>query len=361
MNEQHLLLALSRLRGCSQAQALEAYQKFGSAQAVFESGKDAPEKLQAALKNAPEAFNWAEQQAEYCQSKSIRILGFDDADYPERLRNCADAPLLLFYRGTAQLNAPHILSVVGTRHITEYGKDLCRHLLQDLARLLPDTLIVSGLAYGVDIHAHRNALEYKLPTIGVLAHGLDRIYPASHRDTAIRMLEAGGLLTEYPSNTKPDKGNFVRRNRIVAGIADATIVVESAAKGGALITAHLAQNYNRDVFAYPGRIGDLYSEGCNRIIAQQTAQLVTSAEDITLALQWTQPKTLQPIQRELFPELSPEEECICKSLADGRPHTISNLVTATALPFNKVNTLLLSMELRGIIKVLPGGMYRLLK
>ena len=175
------------------------------------------------------------------------------------------------------------------------------------------------------------------------------------------MLEAGGLLTEYPSNTKPDKGNFVRRNRIVAGIADATIVVESAAKGGALITAHLAQNYNRDVFAYPGRIGDPYSEGCNRIIAQQTAQLVTSAEDITLALQWTQQETLQPIQRELFPELSPEEKCICKSLADGRPHTISNLVTATALPFNKVNTLLLSMELRGLIKVLPGGMYRLLK
>ena len=162
MNEQHFLLALSRLRGCSQAQALEAYQKFGSAQAVFESGKDAPEKLQAALKNAPEAFKWAEQQAEFCQSKSIRILGFDDADYPERLRNCADAPLLLFYRGTAQLNVPHILSVVGTRHITEYGKDLCRHLLQDLARLLPNTLIVSGLAYGVDIHAHRNALEYKL-------------------------------------------------------------------------------------------------------------------------------------------------------------------------------------------------------
>ena len=360
MNEQLYTLALSHLRGCSQAQALEAYTTYGSASAVFKTGTDAPPKLQAALKNAPEALRWAEQEIDYCQSKAIRILSYSDPDYPERLRNCGDAPLILFYRGKADLNALHILSIVGTRHITEYGKDLCRHLLQDFATLVPDVLIISGLAYGVDIHAHRNALDNHLPTVGVLAHGLDRIYPAAHRDTAISMLNTGGLLTEYPSNTKPDKGNFVRRNRIVAGISDATIVVESAAKGGALITAQLAQNYNRDVFAFPGRIGDTYSEGCNRIIAQQEAQLVTSAEDITLALQWTHEKTIQPIQRELFPALSPEEEMICRNLADGKPQTISNIVNATALPFNRVNALLLAMDLRGILKALPGGLYRLL-
>lgn len=182
------------------------------------------------------------------------------------MRECDDAPLALFYRGNADLNTLHIINIVGTRHATPYGQDICTRFLADLSALYPDTLIVSGLAYGIDIHAHRAALQNHFKTIGVLAHGLDRIYPAEHRKTAVSMLEQGGLLTEFTSGTNPDRQNFVKRNRIVAGMSDATVVIESAAKGGALITAELAESYHRDCFAFPGRCNDEYSIGCNNLI-----------------------------------------------------------------------------------------------
>lgn len=182
------------------------------------------------------------------------------------MRECDDAPLALFYRGNADLNTLHIINIVGTRHATPYGQDICTRFLADLSVLCPNTLIVSGLAYGIDIHAHRAALQNHFKTIGVLAHGLDRIYPAEHRKTAISMLEQGGLLTEFTSGTNPDRQNFVKRNRIVAGMSDATVVIESAAKGGALITAELAESYHRDCFAFPGRCNDEYSIGCNNLI-----------------------------------------------------------------------------------------------
>ncbi|MBR1711833.1 MAG: DNA-processing protein DprA [Alloprevotella sp.] len=364
MKETVYALALTRLHGLSQANAQRCYEHYGSAEAVFADRNPSEQRLRDALPYHAEALRWAEEEMAFCEENRIRVLCMNDPDYPERLRQCADAPLVLFYRGTADLNAHHLVSVVGTRHITEYGRDLCRHFTEDIAHLLPDAIIVSGLAYGVDIHAHRGALQQGLETIGVLAHGFDRIYPAHHRETAAQMTHQGGLLTEYPIRTVPDKGNFVRRNRIIAGLSEATVIVESAAKGGALITASLALDYNRDVYAFPGRTSDPYSAGCNALIRTNGAGLITSAEDFALAQGWiTEREDAKgaPVQREFFPELSDEERRLVDILHEADKKTISQLVTEAGLPFNRTNALLLGLELKGILKGLPGGLYRLLK
>lgn len=363
MEELRHTLALGFLKGLGQSRALQCYQHYGSATAALTDRDPSEPRLKAALAFLPDALRRADRELEFCARNGIRILPIGSPDYPVRLLNTPDAPLALFYRGTTALDARRVVAVVGTRHITEYGKDLCRHLCADLRRLLPDVLIVSGLAYGVDIHAHREALACGLDTVAVLAHGLDRIYPSAHRDTAARMTRQGGLLTEYPTATNPDKGNFVRRNRIVAGLADATIVVESAAKGGALITAHLARDYNRDVFAFPGRTGDTYSVGCNNLIRNNIAALATCAEDITLAMQWTEPKEkkVAAIQRELFPDLTPDEQQVAKLLGEADTLTTAQLLDGIALPFNKLNALLFGLELKGVVKSMPGGRFRLLK
>ena len=234
--------------------------------------------------------------------------------------------------------------------------------MHDLQELLPDVLIVSGLAYGIDIQAHRCALECGFDTVGVLAHGLDRIYPAVHRQTAVQMLQQGGLLTEFPSGTNPDRQNFVRRNRIIAGISDATIVVESAEKGGALITADIAESYHRDCFAFPGRIDAPYSAGCNQLIRNNRAVLLQSAEELIKAMNWdVQPTAPATIQRQLFPELSDEESTICKLLEkhpDGLQ--INTLVVETNIPINRITGILFELEMKGVIRTLAGGMYRLL-
>lgn len=228
--------------------------------------------------------------------------------------------------------------------------------------LCPNALIVSGLAYGIDIHAHRAALQHHFKTIGVLAHGLDRIYPAEHRKTAVSMLEQGGLLTEFTSGTNPDRQNFVKRNRIVAGMSDATVVIESAAKGGALITAELAESYHRDCFAFPGRYNDEYSIGCNNLIRKNQAVLITSAEDLVKAMGWeSSPKTEKTVQRELFPDLSEEEERIVKRLGK-MPEglQINTLVIDTNIPVNRMSALLFELEMKGVIRALAGGVYRLI-
>lgn len=255
MREEELkyALALTRLRGVSQNAALKLYDHYGTAQAVFENRKEVQGKVGEALADWTEVLNWAEKELEFCEKNRIKVFLRHDEDYPARLNECDDAPLVFYYRGNANLNARHVISIVGTRRITEYGRTVCQTFLRDLQALSPECLVVSGLAYGVDIHAHRACLEAGLPTVGILAHGLDRIYPALHRTTAAQMLNHGGLLTEYPTMTIPDKGNFIRRNRIVAGLSEATVVVESAEHGGALVTANLAVGYNRDVFAFPGR------------------------------------------------------------------------------------------------------------
>lgn len=356
-------LALTFLRGLSAAQALKCYRHYGSATAVVEDDAPAEPKLQQARAALPEALERAKAELDFCESHNIRVLCLNDEAYPARLRECADAPLALYYRGTADLNAQRIVSVVGTRRITEQGKDICFHLCQDLSRLVPDAVVVSGLAYGVDICAHRGALNGGLQTIGVLAHGLDRIYPSSHRQTARQMLSQGGLLTEYASGTPSDKGNFVQRNRIVAGMADATIVVESARKGGALITAQLAQDYNRDVFAFPGRPTDEFSAGCNNLIRDNRAALVTSAEDVALALGWATKETMQglPVQQDLFPELTDGEQAVISLMREGGSMTLSQMSRASGLTFSQLNAMLLSLEMRGVVRALPGSIYRLIR
>lgn len=225
----------------------------------------------------PEVLRRAEKELEFVTRNNIQTYFISDEEYPQRLRDCSDAPLLLYYRGNAEFNVNRVISIVGTRNSTPYGRQLCDSFIEEISQLCPDTLIISGLAYGIDIHAHKAAVKHKAPTIGVLAHGLDRIYPDAHRYVAAQMEEHGGLLTEFVSGTEPERYNFVRRNRIVAGMSDATIVIESADKGGSLITADLASSYCRQVFAAPGRVGDVQSIGCNKLIANHKADLLLSA------------------------------------------------------------------------------------
>lgn len=368
-DEQIYTLALTRIPGLGLMGAYNLVRTLGSASAIFQHRKELKEllpevsdKLIKAL-DCPEAFHRAEEELKYAEKNQIQCITLNDAAYPSRLKECEDAPLALFYRGNAPLNALKVISMVGTRHATTYGEGLCQSFIRELKELRPDVLIVSGLAYGIDICAHRAALQHGFATIGVLAHGLDRIYPGAHRKTAIDMMDHGGLLTEFMSGTNPDRQNFVKRNRIVAGMSDATIVVESAIKGGALITAELAESYHRDCFAFPGRTTDIYSAGCNEIIRNNRASLLSSAEDFVNAMGWnlTNNKTKDVIQRELFPELSEEEKKIVQVLhrnPDGIQ--INTLVVETNIPINRISAILFELEMKGVVRALAGGVYRLL-
>lgn len=360
-------MALTRVHGLSLMFARGLYERAGGAVEVMAHRKDlralwpeATDKLVYALQQSDEAIVRAQTEWEFVQQKHIRCIPFGSEDYPAPLRECPDAPLVLYWLGNKPLQRPHVVSMVGTRKITQYGKDLCASFVRDLALACPDTLIVSGLAYGVDIHCHKAALDNGLDTVAVLAHGLDTIYPALHRRTAVRMTEQGGLLTEYMSHTNADKGNFVRRNRIVAGLSQATIVVESAAKGGALITAELANEYNREVCAFPGRTGDEYSAGCNKLIAREQAHLISGIDDFLRFTGWvTQQATTQPRQRELFPELPPDELAVYNALQGKENVGINQLVVAAAIPYHRVQAALMELELNGIAETLGGARYRL--
>lgn len=363
-------LALTRVPGLGLIGAYNLIRAVGNAKDIFLHRKelsewipDVSDKLIHAL-DCPEAFKRAEEELLYAERNNICCLTIHDERYPSRLRECEDAPLVLFYQGNANLNALHVVSMVGTRHSTAYGQELCQAFVADLAEACPDVLIVSGLAYGIDIHSHRAAVHHHLPTVGVLAHGLDRIYPAAHRQTAIEMMDYGGLLTEFMCGTNPDRQNFVKRNRIVAGMADAVIVVESAAKGGALITAELAESYHRDCFAFPGRVTDLYSVGCNELIKNNRASLILSADDFVKAMGWNASKRRrqEAIQRELFPELSEEETRIVQVLQEAEGCMQINVLTVkTNLPINHLSALLFELEMKGVVQALAGGMYRLIQ
>lgn len=367
-NEQIYMLALTRISGLGQVGAYNLVKTMGSASAVFQNRTQLPQfipeatnKLVKALDDT-EAFKRAEEELLYAERNHIQCITIDDEKYPSRLRECEDAPLALFYRGNAPLNALRVISIVGTRHATPYGQDLCNSFIADLAEAVPDILITSGLAYGIDIYAHRAALQNGLNTVGVLAHGLDRIYPSAHRNTAVKMLEQGGLLTEFMSGTNPDKQNFVKRNRIVAGMADATIVVESAAKGGALITAELAESYHRDCFAFPGRTHDEFSAGCNGLIRNNRAALITCADDFLQAMGWSTESRQKPknIQRQLFPDLTNEEQTIVNLLQKSPDGTqINTLVVDANIPINRMSALLFELELKGLVRPMAGGVYRL--
>ena len=368
-DEQLHTLALTRIPGLGLTGAYHLLKTVGSATEIFRNRTqlirqypEIPQRLIKAL-DCPEAFQRAEKELNYIEKNHIQCIPLNDEDYPSRLRECEDAPIALFYRGNADLNALRIVSMVGTRHATPYGKELCDSFIAELSELLPDVLIVSGLAYGIDIHSHRTALQYGIKTIGVLAHGLDRIYPSVHRNSAIEMMEHGGLLTEFMSGTNPDRQNFVKRNRIVAGIADATVVVESAAKGGALITADIAGSYHRDCFAFPGRPSDEFSTGCNELIRNNRAALITSAKDFIQAMNWdaNMDKRQKNIQRELFIDLNDEEQAIVQILQQCPEGVqINTLVVKTNIPINRMSALLFELEMKGIVKALAGSIYRMI-
>ncbi len=304
-------------------------------------------------------FDRAEEELMFIEKNKIKSFFYLDKEYPLRLKQCHDSPLMLYFKGTADLNVPKVVALVGTRKATEYGRDMCRKLVEGLKEY--NTLIVSGLAYGIDTWSHKAALDNNLQTVGVLGHGLDRVYPFANRALAEKMEETGGLLSEYTSNTIPDRENFPMRNRIIAGMSDAVVVVEAGEKGGALITAEIANSYNRDVFAVPGRIGDPHSEGCNKIIKINKAALIQSAKDISYLLNWDDFKIQKKnIQRQLFLNLTPDEELIVNLLKEKGDLDVDTLLAGTMLLPAKAAIILLNMEFEGILRCLPGKVYRLI-
>lgn len=361
-------IALTMIDGVGDVLARHLLEAFGEAEAVFAEKQRLLEKvpgigsaLVAKIRD-PEVLKRAEKEAEFVSKNKIGVYFLADEGYPTRLRECPDAPVLLYYKGKADLNVARIISIVGTRNITDYGKELTERLVKELSEAFPDVLIVSGLAYGTDVLAHRSALKNNLPTAAVLAHGLDRIYPSAHRNTAVEMLEQGGLLTDFPSGTNPDRSNFVMRNRIVAGLSDATVVVESAEKGGSLITANMAFSYGRDVFSFPGRVTDTHSCGCNALIRGNKAALITSAADLVSALCWDvggSPKKAAAETCLPFLDNAEDIDPIVSLLRKHGEIHVNQLAIAADMPVHQLSPLLFELELSGVIKALPGGVYRL--
>lgn len=365
-------MALTRICNFGFASANSLYKALGSATAVYEHRLDirdvVPEcsaRLAEALLLWEEPLARADAEVEFCLRRGIKMLTPNDAGYPQRLTECGDAPLVLYYQGSAPLNVRKVVSIVGTRHCTAYGQGLINKFLHDLKLLCPEVLVLSGLAYGVDICAHRAALAEDFPTVGVLAHGLDRLYPSAHRETANQMVAQGGLLTEFMTGTNPDKANFVRRNRIVAGAADAVVLVESAAKGGGLITTSIARSYGREVLAFPGPVGAPYSEGCNNAIRNREATLITGADDFVKTMGWDDDERLRQaqslgIERVLFPQLSDDEQRVVNLLGKDNDLQLNVIAMRTALPVSQLTALLFQLEMKGIVKPYAGGVYHLL-
>ena len=301
----------------------------------------------------------AEKETEYILKNNIHPYFYLDEDYPFRLKQCEDSPVIFYFKGKCNLNESKILSIVGTRSATQQGKEICEKIISGLAAGHPGLVIVSGLAYGIDISAHKSAISNNLTTVGVLAHGLKTLYPSVHSSITRKMILNGGLLTDFLSDVLPERNNFLKRNRIIAGLADATIVVESAKKGGALITADIAASYNRDVYAVPGRPGDQWSAGCNDLIKRNIAALVESHEDIEDYLGWKPRNSGVPIQRLLFDELSGIEKAVYELLKQEKESSIDLLSITFDIPVHKLSSILLQMEFNGIIKCFPGNVYRI--
>ena len=373
MNEQQLLynIALTRIGHFSLASALHLYRTLGSGEEIFLHRNEAQDilpdcspRLIDNLKDWSEPLKRAEVEMEFCRKNNIRVLCLGDDNYPKRLEDCADAPLVMYYKGNANLNQSRVINIIGTRHCTTYGADFIRRFIHDLKALCPEVLVVSGLAYGVDINAHQQALAVGYETVGVVAHGLDYLYPAAHKDVAREMVNHGGLLTEFMTCTNADKGNFVRRNRIVAGMSDACILIESAAHGGGMITAGIAFDYGREVFALPGRVGDHFSEGCNNAIRENKAMLLTSVEDFVKTMGWENDALRieaqkKGIERQLFPDLSPEQQRIVDVLTKSNDLQLNQLSVKTGIPIGDITSILFQMEMMGVVKPMAGGNYHL--
>ena len=337
---------------------------YGNAEAVFKAPKKDLENLEGigtvranSIKNFKD-FSSSETEIKFIEQYKISPLFITDKNYPQRLLNCYDSPLMLYYRGSVNLNMPKIISIVGTRVHTDYGKMVCEKIVEDLHA--EGILIVSGLAYGIDTIAHKAALKNKLDTVGVLAHGLDKIYPPANKAMAKQMVDNGGLLTEFMSFTNPDRQNFPKRNRIVAGMCDGLIVIESSKKGGSLITAELANGYNKDVFAIPGKITDSKSEGCNYLLKNNKAILITGANDLLEMLNWKpNAKPLQKKQRELFIEFTADERIVVDILQQNESMQIDQLYYKSGLSSSAMAAALLMLEMQGIVISMPGKLYKI--
>jgi DNA processing protein len=360
-------IALTQIKGVGVTLARNLMEVMGDEEAVFKESISKLEtipriskRLITEIRNS-EVLRKAEKELEFVTKNNIHLLFFTDKNYPQRLNNCIDAPILMYAKGNVEFNRNKVINIIGTRNATKYGLDFCRDFVKDISQRFPDIQIISGLAYGIDICAHRAALKNGLSTVAVLGHGLDRIYPYVHRQTAIELTNNGALLTEFPSETNPDGHNFVRRNRIVAGMSDATIVMESGSKGGSLITADIANSYFREVFALPGRINDKMSYGCNQLISGNKALLLQSTESFISHMGWeVEEKKKIPKQIELFNDLSTEEEKVCSSLKEKSPKQVNNLAIELNVPLSELLMTLLELEMKNLVIALPGGMYKLI-
>ena len=333
----------------------------GSAEAVFKENRSALLKIPGIGEYTvnsiirQDVLERAEKEIQFIEKNNIKPVFFTDESYPHRLINCEDGPLLLYYKGSTNLNHQRMLGVVGTRSASPYGIAFCEKLIENLKNL--NITIISGLAYGIDSCAHREALKNNIPTIGVLGHGHDRIYPWQNKNMASEMIKNGGLVTEFISGTKPDRENFPKRNRIVAGLCDAIIVIESKRKGGAIITAEMANSYNRDVFALPGRIGDEMSEGCNLLIKSNKAAMIESAKDISYIMGWEECQQEPELQTKLFHELTSDQKKIIEILEKNSKTSVDKLSILTSLPSSRVSAALLELEFEGLVISLPGKLY----
>jgi DNA processing protein len=357
-------IALTLIPNIGDVNAKALVNHFGSAGAVFNAPKKVLDAIEGigfiraeSIRNFKD-FTRAEEEIAFIKKYKITPLFLTDKNYPQRLLNCYDSPPLLYYKGNADLNASKMVAIVGTRNHDDYGKKICEKLIEELVN--EDIIVVSGLAFGIDTIAHKASLKNNMQTIGVLAHGLDRVYPAQNATMARQMISSGGLLTEFKSNTIPDKQNFPGRNRIVAGMTDATIVIESGIKGGSLITAELANGYNKDVFTFPGRVEDSKSEGCNYLIKNNKAALITCANDLLENMGWKKSKKISPKkQRELFIELSAEEKVIVDILQTQEQMQIDELYFKSKLSSSEVAQALLMLEMQGVVSSLPGKVYKI--
>jgi DNA processing protein len=357
-------IALTLVPNIGDVRAKALLETFGDAESIFKTSKKNLENIEGIGSIAANSikqfsdFKICEDEIKFIEKSKITPLFITDENYPQRLLNCYDSPTLLYYKGNANLNTIKIISIVGTRSNSDYGKNVCDKIIEDLAE--QNVLIISGLAFGIDTIAHKASLKNNLKTVGVMAHGLDKVYPAQNKTLAVEMLSQGGILTDFMSGTNPDRQNFPRRNRIVAGICDALLVIESSAKGGSLITAELANSYNKDVFAIPGRVNDSRSEGCNYLIKNNKALLITSADDLLHIMNWKDAPKKVKQQRELFIELTSDEKIITDILKERENIQIDELYFKSGLSSSAVAQALLMLEMQGVVASLPGKVFKLI-
>lgn len=365
-DELHYRIALTLIPQVGDVVAKELLRQFGGAQDIFNAKRHHLESIpgvgeqRAAAIRRFSGFHLADAEIAFMERAGVRPVFYTDEAYPKRLQHCYDSPVMLYTKGNMQLQAEKMLGIVGTRKPSAYGQHICEQFIAAFSE--HNITIVSGMAYGIDIAAHKAALKHGLPTIGVLAHGLDKLYPSAHHHTARQMLESGGLLTDFGSGSRLSKQNFPRRNRIVAGLCDATLVIESGIKGGSLITADIACGYNRDVMAVPGRIGDVRSEGCLELVRRNKAALVAGPHDVLEMLNWrpSAPKTAPVVQRSLFHHLGPEQQQVVQALTGNDAMHIDEIQHRSGVPQQQIPGVLLQLEMEGLIRGMPGNTYQLI-